>query len=411
MTDRLHIAFVMRLFSSQGGLELYALKLIEGLLERGHKITVICEVDESNFGHANLIVTKFAPARKSAKKWQKIEHYRQAASSAVAELLAKTGVDIVHSQHFPLEQLDAVTFHNHTAARLSKVGYPGEVALNNFKLAFVPAYKLRAKYDRELCERAGMRIFVAEVMKDDFYNTYGLGQLPYAIAPPGASLAGSVQADTAIKQDGTFTFLFVGKGVRKKGLDTLFKACAILKKRGHKFRLHIAGLKEKPLPRLALTVSGISEEVTYLGYQKDMAAVYSQAQVIILPSKMEPFGMAPVQAMQYGLVPIVSQVCGVAEVLTDRADSLILQNHLSAHELADLMETLLKNQELYKKLSSQARQTATLVNWKKTVDATEEAYRRIMETKASGQTKESVQVKESGQVKESVQVERSESDR
>lgn len=35
MQEKIHIAFVMRLFSSQGGLELYALKLIEGLLEKG----------------------------------------------------------------------------------------------------------------------------------------------------------------------------------------------------------------------------------------------------------------------------------------------------------------------------------------------------------------------------------------
>jgi UDP-glucose:(heptosyl)LPS alpha-1,3-glucosyltransferase len=379
MTEKLHIALVMRLFSSQGGLELYALKLIEGLLDRGHKVTVICESDESNISHPNLAVVNFAGAKKGSNKWQKIEHYRQVATNAVNQ---SGPFDIVHSQHFPLHssQLDAVTFHNHTAGRLSLVGYPLERLLNNFKMATAKAYKLRHKYDLELCQKALMRIFVATVMKDDFYNTYQLDSAaPFAIAPPGASLAQESEAlEINGVSKGPFTFLFVGKGMRKKGLDTLFKACSILNKRKLDFRLVIAGLKEKPLQKFELANLGISNKVEFLGYQKDMASVFRMAQALVLPSKIEPFGMAPIQAMQYGLVPIVSKVCGVSEVLSDNSDSLILQNHLSATELADLMAKLMGNAELYKKLSHQATQSAQSISWHKTVDATEAAYGRIM---------------------------------
>lgn len=382
MSAKLHIALVLRLFSSQGGLELYALKLIEGLLTSGHKVTVICEIDESNLSHANLVVHKFAGAKKGSNKWQKIEHYRQVASEAVDKF---GPFDIVHSQHFPLNcaQLDAVTFHNHTAGRLSLVGYPFEKLLNNFKMANAKAYKLRHKYDLELCQKSLMRIFVARVMKDDFYNTYKIEQsAPFAIAPPGASLAQELQAaEERSDQGGPFTFLFVGKGMRKKGLDTLFKACSILKKRKIDFRLLIAGLKEKPLQKFDMISLGISSNVDFLGYQKDMARVFAKAKALVLPSKIEPFGMAPIQAMQYGLVPIVSQVCGVSEVLSDNNDALILQNHLSATELADLMAKLMGNTELYKKLSKQARRSAQTISWDKTVAATEEAYGRIIASK------------------------------
>jgi len=382
MSVKLDIALVLRLFSSQGGLELYALKLIEGLLKSGHKVTVICEIDESNLSHTNLVVHKFAGAKKGSSKWQKIEHYRQVASEAVDKF---GPFDIVHSQHFPLNsaQLDAVTFHNHTAGRLSLVGYPMEKLLNNFKMANAKAYKLRHKYDLELCQKSLMRIFVATVMKDDFYNTYKLEQsAPFAIAPPGASLAQELQAaEERTEEGGPFTFLFVGKGMRKKGLDTLFKACSILKKRKLDFRLLIAGLKEKPLQKFDMINLGISSNVEFLGYQKDMARVFAKAKALVLPSKIEPFGMAPIQAMQYGLVPIVSQVCGVSEVLSDNNDALILQNHLSAPELADLMAKLMGNTELYKKLSKQARQSAQTISWDKTVAATEEAYGRIIASK------------------------------
>ncbi|MDP3507893.1 MAG: glycosyltransferase family 4 protein [Candidatus Melainabacteria bacterium] len=393
MSKKLHIALVMRLFSSQGGLELYALKLIEGLLDRGHKVTVICEIDESNLSHANLFVQTFAGPKKGSNKWQKIEHYRRVATEAVE---SAGPFDIVHSQHFPLNssQLDAVTFHNHTVGRLSLVGYPLEKLLNNFKMATAKNYKLRHKYDLELCSKALMRIFVATVIKDDFYNTYQLDSAaPFAIAPPGASLAQANHIEieqTNGENQGPFTFLFVGKGMRKKGLDTLFKACSILKKRNLDFRLLIAGLNEKPLQKFDLINLGINSKVEFLGYQKDMSSVFNKAKALVLPSKIEPFGMAPIQAMQYGLVPIVSQVCGVAEVLSDNSDALILQNHLSATELADLMAKLIGNLELYKKLSKQARLSAQSISWEKTVQATEEAYQRIMQTKKLEPLKEEV---------------------
>lgn len=386
MPENLHIAFVMRLFSSQGGLELYAFKLIEGLLKKGHRITVICEHDDGELKHSSLSVNKFPPPKKGAHKWQKIEHYRRVASDMVA---ASGPFDLIHSQHFPLEKLDVVTFHNHTASRLSSVGYPFERTVNNFKLSYIKAYKLRLKYDMELCQNAAMRIFVAQVMKDDFYNTYELpDSAPFAIAPPGASLAQNDQFpltspttaqgfDGLGSPDSDFTFLFVGKGFRKKGLDTLLAACKILKSRHCRFHLLIAGLKEKPMQRLQLIVQGISSQVTFLGYKKDMATVYAQARAIVLPSKMEPFGMAPIQAMEYGLVPIVSQICGVAEVLKNEEDALILQNHLDAKELADLMQKLLQSPELFEKLSRQAKVSSRKITWDRTVDATEEAYRRI----------------------------------
>jgi glycosyltransferase involved in cell wall biosynthesis len=97
---------------------------------------------------------------------------------------------------------------------------------------------------------------------------------------------------------------------------------------------------------------------------------------------MEPFGMAPVQGMQYGLVPIVSRVCGVAEVLEDGVDALILQDHLNSAELAGLMEKLANDSELYLKLSAHASIKAREVSWQKTVQATEAAYKTILGTRA-----------------------------
>jgi len=383
--NNLSIAMVLRLFSPSGGLELYALKLIEGLLKDGHKITVICEKDESNLEHTNLTVYKIAAPDKSMSKSERLQYYFEATSRAVAKL---GPFDLVHSQHFPVQPVDVVTFH--TARRLSHVGYRWERLLNETKLTFTQAYKARDKEDAKLARQAKMRIFVGAVMKDDFYQSYNLkADAPFAVAHPGASLQDDGEAQTtnldSTSSNTPFTFLFVGKGFRKKGLDTLLGACGILKGRGHLFRLQIAGIKNKWSSRLQLKLIGLDDRVSYLGFRRDMPVVYNASQVVILPSKIEPFGMAPIQAMQFGLVPIVSAVCGVAEVLTDNQNCLILKDHLDKTELANLMQRLILDRELYKALQSQAKVTADRLNWRQTVNATEEAYARVLNAKETEQ--------------------------
>jgi D-inositol-3-phosphate glycosyltransferase len=384
--NKLNIAVVLRLFSPSGGLELYALKLIEGLLENGHKITVICEKDDSGLTDPNLTVHKFSAAPEKFSKSQRLDYYLAATSKAVKDL---GPFDMIHSHHFPVDPVDVVTFHNHTARRLSSVGYGWERTLNDLKMTFTKAYQARHEHDAKLARGAKMRIFVGAVMKDDFYQNFSLPKdAPYAVAHPGASLTESSNVLNADSQSGeipkdspSFTFLFVGKGFRKKGLDTLLSSCTILKKRGHSFALQIAGIKASAAGQLQLKVLNLADQVKYLGFRQDMPYVYAGSQAIILPSKIEPFGMAPIQGMQFGLVPIVSRVCGVAEVLTDGQDCLILNNHLDKVALADLMERLIVDRELYKRLQGQAKVTADKLNWRQTVEATEKAYERVLEDK------------------------------
>ena len=341
-TRALNIAMVVRAFSEKGGLELYAHRTIEGLLARGHYVTVVCEESDSNLAHPHLKISFFEKANKKDRKAVRIKHHFEAATQAVRKL---GPFDIVHSQHLPMQGHNVASFHNHTANRLGTVGQNWEKILSNLKMLYSTAYKRRFEQDRILCE-AKVLLFPAKVMRDDFREVYSLDknheQSSYVVAYPGANFPKSeneiANANAEIENGEPFTFLFVGKGFRKKGLDILFAACKILKANGAPFRLLVAGLSQKPVDRLRLQTLGISDRVEYLGFRKDMKNVFAQAQVIVLPSRIEPFGMAPVQGMLEGLVPIVSAVTGVSEVLTNGQDALILQNHLNVEELSKLMK-------------------------------------------------------------------------
>jgi glycosyltransferase involved in cell wall biosynthesis len=368
---------VLRQFSPYGGLELYAFQLVKGLLERGMRVTVVCEKDDTNWQHERLKVVNFAAPPTGSSKADKIRHYYQAASAAVAE---SGTYDLVHTQHFPINNADVVTFHNHTVYRLSEVGQTWERVLNGIKVGSSEAYKLREEHDRDLCHQARCLIFPSKVCLNDFKEHYGLEDKHLAVAHPGASSTGATESALGEANSDTFNFLFVGKGYRKKGLDVLHDASRRLLGRRKKFKLYIAGLRLKPFEKLRLAVMGLSNHVEYLGFQKDMDAVYKKASSIILPSRIEPFGMAPIEGMLRGLVPIVSRVCGVAEVLTDESDALILEDHLKVQELAALMEKLMDNPELTKRLSDAALKTSRKLTWDQTVESTIAAYNATLAT-------------------------------
>jgi len=379
------VAMVTRQFSKSGGLELYTHKLVEGLLAHQEKVTVICEQNDSTLLHPNLTVVTFPAPNPGLNKSAKIDYYLRVASEKVKSI---GPFDVVHSQHFPVCGADAVTFHNHSVFRVSESGFAWEGFLNNFKKAFVPAYKSRSRVDAMLMSQSKARLFPSRVCRDDFLRHYGKAGAKDEgcfVAYPGflgdeSTHEAPVQSKRfPVNQD--FVFLFVGRGFRKKGLDVLLDSFRLLNAGQKNIKLLIAGLNAKPWDKARLKRLGLANQVQYLGFRKDMPAVYAQAQAVVLSSRLEPFGMAALQAMAHGLVPIVAESCGVAELLNHEKDALIVKDHLNAPEFSQAMLRLMSEQKLFENLSRQAILTARQQDWEKSVLVTRQAYDQVLLSK------------------------------
>ena|GEM_PF-504617 len=392
-STKLKIAMVVRSFSTSGGLELYAHKTVEGLLERGHLVTVICEENHSLLTNERLSFQYFSVPKQDMPKAKRLEHYFEAASRAVKQA---GSFDIIHSQHLPMAGANVVTFHNHSVHRLYKVGKRWENIFNWTKYKLLSRYQLRDQYDQQLLNDGKCLVFSAKVCRDDFYANYNLSESkPSLVAYPGATLA---QASASPREKNIFetvadmtksnkdkqlphfegkepfTFVFVGRGYRKKGLDILLAACNLLRKQGKLFHLVVAGIKLRPLDKLRLHMMDLPGLVTYLGFCKDMQSVYKQGMAVILPSRVEPFGMTALQGMAEGLTPIVSRVAGVSEIVEKSRCGLILENHLSPSDLAKQMAFLMSDRNRNRQMGDAARAVAQELTWDKTVADTLQAY-------------------------------------
>jgi len=102
---------------------------------------------------------------------------------------------------------------------------------------------------------------------------------------------------------------------------------------------------------------GIEKHVTFMGKQDHVERIFPNMHVLLMPSEMESFGLAALEAMACGVPPIATRVGGVPELITDKIDGFLESVGDVGAQAARVVE-LLTNDELYQRMAAAARQTA-----------------------------------------------------
>jgi N-acetyl-alpha-D-glucosaminyl L-malate synthase BshA len=77
-----------------------------------------------------------------------------------------------------------------------------------------------------------------------------------------------------------------------------------------------------PAEHLARTLK-VDQHVLFLGKQNHVERLIPLAHVLLMPSEMESFGLAALEAMACGVVPVATRVGGVGELITDGEDGYL----------------------------------------------------------------------------------------
>jgi len=193
--------------------------------------------------------------------------------------------------------------------------------------------------------------------------------------------------------DRRYMILFVGRIEPLKGIDTLLRAMAIVVKDFSRWKEEICvcivggDASEKPeainaeMERLrALREElGISDLVTFLGAQAQdtLPCYYSAADVLVVPSHYESFGMVALEAMACGTPVIASKVGGLSFTVQDGITGFHVPER-DPEALAGKISLLLKDHDLRSRLSAQAVQWVQLYSWSRVADQIVSLYRRLV---------------------------------
>jgi glycosyltransferase involved in cell wall biosynthesis len=146
--------------------------------------------------------------------------------------------------------------------------------------------------------------------KDLLVSSYGVAAERITVVPPGIKRRKpNHAAGTA-----DLSLLSVGAVVPRKGYDILIAALARLK--DLPWRLTIAGDRTRDAAAVArldadIAALGLADRVTAAGAVRDerLAEFYAAADLFVLPSRFEGYGMAFAEAMAHG-VPVIGTTAG-----------------------------------------------------------------------------------------------------
>jgi UDP-glucose:(heptosyl)LPS alpha-1,3-glucosyltransferase len=164
------------------------------------------------------------------------------------------------------------------------------------------------------------------------------------------------------------TFLFVGDF--RKGLRNCIAALAKLPAG----TLRCVG-STPPAPYAAFARElGVAERVEFYGATRNIASSYRCADVLLLPTPYDAFGMVVLEAMASGLPVIVSREAGAAELIRHRENGLILDH---PEELSELMALIQADADLAARLRKRGRETALEHSWDEVARETMSVYREV----------------------------------
>lgn len=176
-----------------------------------------------------------------------------------------------------------------------------------------------------------------------------------------------------IKRDDVFTFIFVGRIVRDKGINELIAAFDKLSHK-YKVRLLLVGTFEDALDPVAVSTKKIIEvnsSIEYLGpqYGTDLLACYAASDCLVFPSYREGFPNTVLEAGAMELPSIVTDINGSREIIVCKneentspikdmklCDNGIIIPSRNEDLLYKAMEEIFKNDKVRAMMASQARE-------------------------------------------------------
>jgi glycosyltransferase involved in cell wall biosynthesis len=151
--------------------------------------------------------------------------------------------------------------------------------------------------------------------------------------------------------DGDTLFLFCGRFERQKGVDVLLDAMARVAPEARAV-LVLCGIGElEPQLRQQARDLGIDHRLVWAGWQADVRPYYAAADVFVMPSRWETFGLVFLEAMNYGLPILSTRTQAVPEVVEDGMCGLLSPNE-DAVRLALNMERLATRADLRERLGA-----------------------------------------------------------
>jgi D-inositol-3-phosphate glycosyltransferase len=376
-----------------GGMNVYVRDLTRELGRQGIRVDVFTRSQDEHvphvlheMGYGNRVVHIPSGPEHPLPKSELVQHLPEFVDG-VQKFSDKKGIryDLIHS-HYWLSGLAALDLKRNW--RTPVVHMFHTLAKMKNQVARRPEEgeaDVRISGELELLRTADRIIIATENEKAVFEKLYGVKRCAVEVIPPGVDTAHfyPIPSDEALEfaeiPEDHQMILFVGRIEALKGIDTLLNAMLHLRNRGLtspdcRMCLNIIGGNpelddQENAPEMQRLLKMASEYqmdgmIRFLG-KKDQDILpyyYSAAEVVVVPSHYESFGMVALEAMACGTPVIASETGGLAYLIKDGETGFFVPP-ADPEALSDKLEQILLDQKLRDRLSQAAVLYAQQFAW------------------------------------------------
>ncbi|MDQ0031031.1 D-inositol-3-phosphate glycosyltransferase [Arthrobacter bambusae] len=206
------------------------------------------------------------------------------------------------------------------------------------------------------------------------------------VAPPGVDLTvftpafrARARAEHGVRP-GSFHLLFAGRIQRLKGPQVFVEAAGILRKRRPDIDLELtilgalSGAKDFNLQSF-ITAAGLDDVVTHRAPVKapKLAGWFRSADVVVMPSFSESFGLVALEAQACGTPVVATKVGGLSRAVADGRTGILVDGH-NPSRWADVIEALYDDPRTREDMGRAAAVHAEAFGWQRTAAIALESY-------------------------------------
>ncbi len=197
------------------------------------------------------------------------------------------------------------TDHTH----LTNLTYPGFDPGNLAPSAWI-------ELEREIYKNAAMVFTMSAHVSKSLVEQYSISAKKTLCVYAGSNLEKDAVA-VGCERSESKNILFTGRDWRRKGGPELLAAFSLLKARHPEATLSIVGCQpDQPLPEGATALGSIS--------RAKLVDCYRSAALFCLPTRLEPFGLAILEAMSFGLPVVATNIGAVPDMVEHGQNGLLL---------------------------------------------------------------------------------------
>jgi glycosyltransferase involved in cell wall biosynthesis len=393
----MRIALVYSHFNFTGSLPREQVQLARHLVSAGHDVHAYVCAAASQPGLAPGVRFHNVPAAPPSNSRLGLPLHAATFAMNATRMIERdrAAYDVVHGRGMSTWEQDIVHLTGVVSGELRRDklsrdrGGPRQRLKDAIRPAVSPIIPVRRFIERQILEnRVPLEIHTSSrLIRDDVLAAYEIDPARIRVVTLGVDLDEfrppadrmGARREVGFSERETL-ILFCGHSFRRKGLD---RAVLALGKMREPARLVIVGDDDRA-PYLALAEQlGVGERLHFIGPRTDTWRFFQAADIFVLPTRVDMWGMTVAEAMATAVPPITTTGAGAADVIANGENGFVLPEPLDINLLATTLDRLAAEPELRNRIGKAAEKRAQSLSWDEHCRQVEAAMRTIAETRGS----------------------------